>query len=432
MANQLNEFDRLIKETYESQDFPYDSSAWDGVEKELGTAAPGILDFFKSVTTGLALTGAVFATMLIFTTNTGSLMEQPESQEIISDETSSGDKTETYTSESSSFSKESDGKGSNEAGSSIKNTGGEIESESKMNNSETANPTENKNLTDEQKSTIAAVLAEAKKISKSGSSGDSNNSAEVNTVIEKNGSTSVKMGCTGLTIDFNAPEEYGSDAKYLWNFGDGFFSNEENPTHAFNKEGIFDVSLSVTAVGSGQISSNVVQAMIEVHEAPEARYDLEIGSMTEIVLKDISVNAINYAWLIDGEVNSPKSTDVLLSIADNTKFNIELAVENAGDCADTLTKEIHIIKAGNQFPQLYSSAYASDFAPGAIVDNGDVTDFRVFEKSSGEEVFKSTGSKGWNGKNKKGQEVAKGTYEWMMIVDTEDLFNVYHGTLNVR
>ncbi len=47
MANQLNDFDRLIKETYENHEFPYDSSVWDGVEKELGATAPGILDFFQ-------------------------------------------------------------------------------------------------------------------------------------------------------------------------------------------------------------------------------------------------------------------------------------------------------------------------------------------------------------------------------------------------
>jgi len=433
MANQLNKFDRLIKETYESQDFPYDSSVWDGVEKELGTSAPEILDFFKSVTTGLAIAGAVFASMLIFTTETGSVMEQSKEREIHTGEafTDNGASSGTFESDNEAFSKDA----KDTASKAVKGIV-EIASDSHNGISSTADEDEgegeHKNLTDEQKTTITAVLAEAKKIASNENLNYEDSSFEEVAINEENTSNSVKVGCTGLTIDFNAPEEYGSDAKYLWNFGDGFFSNEENPTHVFNKEGIFDVSLSVTAVGSGQISSNVVQAMIEVHEAPEARYNLEIASMKEIVLKDISVNAVHYTWLIGGESNTPESTDVLLSIADNTKFDIELAVENAGDCADSLAKEIHIIKAGNQFPQLYSSAYASDFAPGAIVDNGDVTDFRVFEKTTGQEVFRSTGSKGWNGKNKKGEEVAKGAYEWMMIVDSEDLYNVYHGTLSVR
>jgi PKD repeat protein len=426
MANQLNDFDRLIKETYENYEIPYDSTVWDGVEKELSATSPGMLDFFKSVTTGLAIAGAVFASMLIFTSDTGSLVELAENQKVIVYNEPTADKSKSETSQiNEPFILEK----SIEDNSNQEQSLTEASTDLNLNKLEKSG---SNNFTIEQKSTVAAVLAEAKKISSSENSTDTNSSKDLNTANEDNSSASVKIGCTGLTIDFDAPEEYGTNAKYLWNFGDGYFSNEENPTHAFNKEGIFDVSLSVNAVGSGQISSNVVQAMIEVHEAPEARFDLEISSTRAIKLIDKSLNAVEFAWILDSEEKTSEGSDILISIADNTKFNVELIAENAGDCSDSLTKEIHIIKAGNQFPQLYSSAYASDFAPGAIVDNGEVTDFRVFKKSTGEEIFKSSGSKGWNGKNKKGEGVIKGEYEWMMIVDSEVVFNIYHGTLSVR
>jgi PKD repeat protein len=426
MANQLNDFDRLIKETYENHEIPYDSTVWDGVEKELSATSPGMLDFFKSVTTGLAIAGAVFASMLIFTSDTGSLVELAENQKVIVYNEPTADKSKSETSQiNEPFILEK----SIEDNSNQEQSLTEASTDLNLNKLEKSG---SNNFTIEQKSTVAAVLAEAKKISSSENSTDTNSSKDLNTANEDNSSASVKIGCTGLTIDFDAPEEYGTNAKYLWNFGDGYFSNEENPTHAFNKEGIFDVSLSVNAVGSGQISSNVVQAMIEVHEAPEARFDLEISSTRAIKLIDKSLNAVEFAWILDSEEKTSEGSDILISIADNTKFNVELVAENAGDCSDSLTKEIHIIKAGNQFPQLYSSAYASDFAPGAIVDNGEVTDFRVFKKSTGEEIFKSSGSKGWNGKNKKGEGVIKGEYEWMMIVDSEVVFNIYHGTLSVR
>jgi PKD repeat protein len=427
MANQLNDFDRLIKETYESHEFPYDSSVWDGVEKDLGATSPGILDFFKSVTTGLAIAGAVFATMLIFTSDFNSLTPIAEEQKIEAGDGSINDNSKTAFNQS--VEKVEPNRSTN--GDDLVQNQSNSEALSGLSQSETESDESNDiTFTEEQKSTVVAVLAEAKKIASSEDSKEPSNTIESSE--ETYSASSVKRGCTGLTINFDAPEEYGSNAKYLWNFGDGFFSNEENPTHAFNKEGIFDVSLSVTAVGSGQISSNVVQAMIEVHEAPKAMFDLEIHSMTDIRLREKSTNAAKFQWFIDNKEKKAEEVDVLLSIADNTKFDIELIAENAGNCSDSLNKEIHIIKAGNQFPQLYSSAYASDFAPGAIVDNGAVTDFRVFQKSTGEEVFKSSGSKGWNGKNKKGEEVSRGEYEWMMVVDSEDVFNIYHGTLNVR
>lgn len=428
MANQLNDFDRLIKETYENHEIPYDSTVWDGVEKELGATSPGMLDFFKSVTTGLAIAGAVFATMLIFTTDTGSSLQLAEDQKVEAGSGITGDKSK---SETSQINKQFVLEDYLKENSQQDHSDTEKSSNSILSNTESEKSGDD-NFTNEQKSTVVAVLAEAKKISSTENSTDTDSSNDLNTANEDNSSTSVRIGCTGLTIDFDAPEEYGTNAKYLWNFGDGYFSNEENPTHAFNKEGIFDVSLSVNAVGSGQISSNVVQAMIEVHEAPEARFDLEISSTRAIKLIDKSMNAVKFAWILNSEERTSEGSDILISIADNTKFNVELVAENAGNCSDSLTKEIHIIKAGNQFPQLYSSAYASDFAPGAIVDNGEVTDFRVFKKSTGEEIFKSSGSKGWNGKNKEGKGVSKGEYEWMMIVDSEVVFNIYHGTLSVR
>lgn len=428
MANQLNDFDRLIKETYENHEFPYDSTVWDGVEKELGATSPGILDFFKSVTTGLAIAGAIFATMLILTSDTSAPIQLIENQKTEASDGSIGDKPK---SDNPEIKKEFAFEDSAEENTEQKQSKSETNTDSSL-ISKGIKTNRSENFTDEQKSTLVAVLSEAKKISSSENSTDQSISNDLYAEKVDKSFASIKIGCTGLTIDFDAPEEYGSNAKYLWNFGDGFFSNEENPTHVFNKEGIFDVSLSATAVGSGQISSNVVQAMIEVHEAPDARFDLKISSMTAIKLIDMSMNTAEFIWLVDSEEKVSKGSDLLLSIADNTRFDVELIAENAGNCSDSLTKEIHIIKAGNQFPQLYSSAYASDFAPGAIVDNGEVTDFRVFKKSTGEEIFKSSGSKGWNGKNKKGEGVSNGEYEWMMIVDSEVVFNIYHGTLSVR
>ena len=424
MANQLNDFDRLIKETYENHEYQYDNSVWDGIENELGSAAPGMLDFFKSVTTGLAVAGAIFAGMLIFSTYYGTDLSNTDSPQVTGNQSNGLNNFKTE--RSSEFAVSQADNISN-----VRNRPIEVDSIESSNNDKTEK-SDSENYTADQKSTIAAVLSEAKKISTKKSNGADEDLNEKALSGDEFSTTSIKQGCTGLTINFDAPEEYGSNAKYLWNFGDGFFSNEENPTHVFNKEGIFDVSLSVTATGSGQISSNVVQAMIEVHEAPRAEFELEIHSIENVKLKEKSMNAVEIEWFIDSDKQLSKGSDVLLSIADNTKFDVELVAENAGNCSDSLRKEVHFIKAGNQFPQVYSSAYASDFAPGAIVDNGAVTDFRVFHKSSGEEVFKSSGSKGWNGKNKKGENVSKGEYQWLMVVDSENGYNVYHGFLNIR
>ncbi|MDD4126795.1 MAG: PKD domain-containing protein, partial [Methanomicrobium sp.] len=37
----------------------------------------------------------------------------------------------------------------------------------------------------------------------------------------------------------------GDATSYYWNFGDGYFSAEENPVHIFHNAGIYDVSLTI-------------------------------------------------------------------------------------------------------------------------------------------------------------------------------------------
>jgi len=425
MANQLNDFDQLIKKTYENHEFPYDHTVWENIEQDLASTTPSMLDFFKSMMTGVSLVGAIFVTMLVVSADSG--MESAIDDDRVAthennvvDPDQMGNTKEVFV-ENEKSGVRSDQNNANSDSSDY------TEAITNEENPVPENAPTESSFTAEQKSTVTAVIAEAKKLGAQAKTFDENP-----TTSEEESGASVKRGCTGLTIDFDAPSDYGDNAKYLWNFGDGFFSNDENPTHVFNKEGIFDVSLSVTAVGSGQISSNVVQAMIEVHEAPTSNFNVAVNSMNDLQLTNKSTNAVGFEWYINDKKKSTTASEIKLSIADNTKFDIALVADNAGSCSDTLQKEIHIIKAGNQFPQMYSTAYASDFAPGAIVDNGQVTDFRVFEKNSGSEVFRASGSKGWNGKNKEGEEVAKGEYQWLMVVDSEEVINIYQGSLSIR
>ncbi len=412
MANQLNKFDQLIKKTYEETNIPYDESVWQSIEEELDAVVPGPIDYFKSVTTGLVVTGVIFMSMLIFVSD-GTL--NPATTETVEDITI-GESNPVMTEES------------------------ETSSENFLLEEESEVIAENSSVSGVEKDTQKAV-SKSQKIAEEDnvgavksetvvSKGKSDSEPAVDS-IEEDSKGAVRMGCTGLTIDFEAPENYGAEAKYLWNFGDGYFSNEANPTHTFNKEGTFDVSLSVTNVGSGQISSNVVQAMIEVSEAPTADFILEVENAKEITLVNKSSINVPVSWEVNGE-SFMEESNVNLSLTDNTKYQVNLLAGEVGACIDTLEKTIHVIKAGNQFPQVYSPAHTTQFAPGAIVDNGSVIDFKVFRKDSGEEIYSSEGSKGWSGKNAEGKEVAKGGYTWVMVVETAESLDVYKGNVTLR
>lgn len=56
------------------------------------------------------------------------------------------------------------------------------------------------------------------------------------------------------------------DLIYLWDFGDGTFSNEISPTHTYNQTGIFIVTLTITINGTTCVYQ--VQCNVDVYDIP--------------------------------------------------------------------------------------------------------------------------------------------------------------------
>jgi glucose/arabinose dehydrogenase len=72
-------------------------------------------------------------------------------------------------------------------------------------------------------------------------------------------------GPSSLTLDFSSSDSYDPDLAgltYQWDFGDGFTSNEANPTHTFNGNGqqSFTVTLTVSD-GQAQTSASMVVSL---------------------------------------------------------------------------------------------------------------------------------------------------------------------------
>lgn len=413
MANQLDKFDQLVKNSYEGYEAPYDPLHWEELEKELEIAAPGIASYFSAVTTGMVAVSLVFLSMLFFFSDSGM---------------KNGDQNQAIPSVATLNTGEDSGVSSND---NITSTPAIDSNDSETTVSET-------NISSEKADEIikeeAAITKGApSKLTKSTLKPVKKNKTNMNVTAssENSAEAKVRTGCTGLIINFEAAKEYGEEAKYLWNFGDGYFSNEASPSHTFNKEGVFDVSLSVTSKTTGQISSNVVQAMIEVVEAPVANLDINIDSPEKISLKNDSYNASNLEWVVDGETIADKS-DISLSIIDNTRYKVSLNAMNDGGCADTLDYSISSITAGSEFPKAMDQTSGHNFAPGAIVDSGKVSSIKIYNKATNELVFEGFGNKGWNGTTLAGKTATKGTYRWLMAVKKAGSVDIYKGDIELR
>ncbi len=409
MENKLNNFDRILKDTFDQYEAPYDPSHWESLEKELNTLAPSPVKYFSSLTTGLVAASLVFMAMLLFVSdvNHERLDSTIPPVETAENNNGDGDRT-TEVSAAQLITPENNVEQTNfENGITTESGLAENKDEKLVPVSKAVSPKPN------QPAKADPASASKEKIITTGKT-----------------SRAVRTGCTGLIIDFQATEDYGKDAKYLWNFGDGFFSNEANPSHTFNKSGTFDVSLSVTSYTTGQITSNVVQAMIEVVEAPVANFSLDILSNDMVSVKNNSYRASDVEWFVDGN-SKGIFPEIQLSLADNTRYNVALSAISQGGCTDTLTQRIVVSNEKVAIPARINFEKTKSLKPSDFVTSGKPVQFKVFDQND-QVVFESAGQHEWIGTDFDGKTVNQGKFNWVMVLEKNDDITIVDGVIIVE
>ncbi len=413
MDNKSSHIDQLIRDTYAQYEAPYDASHWESLEKELDAMAPSPIKYFSSITTGLVAVSVIFMSMLLFVSDMNTKQAVIENVAVEKIAEGSGEKS------ANEIRKESDvilAQDSTDSEQELEMSGGDSKTTAQktvaFTSEETVELSIQKKAGSAAKSTVNTLSEKAETTSKSSES-----------------NKAIRTGCTGLTIDFEASEEYGKDAKYLWNFGDGFFSNEANPSHTFKKQGTFDVSLSVTSYTTGQITSNVVQAMIDVVEAPIANMDFDIKSPTSVLLHNKSYRADEVEWFVNGS-SKASGPDLYLNRADNTRYEVQLSAINAGGCTDTLSKIIKFSNDRLNLPKHINFGLGHELLPSDYVPNGKIIQFKVFDKDE-KLVFASTGNQAWTGSENDDQPTEPGNYTWTMAIEKADEILLVGGDLKV-
>jgi PKD repeat protein len=160
--------------------------------------------------------------------------------------------------------------------------------------------------------------------------------------------TSDPDGCLPHTVNFLDLSTSPNDpiVSWVWNFGDGNVSNQQNPTHTYITEGIYNVSLTVTTAGGCQ-NTQVFNA-VEVGIKPNALFDANprVACVeTPIDFTDLTAgNVTNWQWNF-GDGNGSTDPNPTHAYQDTGTFDIILIVENLG-CFDTLIQQDFITIQG--------------------------------------------------------------------------------------
>ncbi|MFK7951713.1 MAG: PKD domain-containing protein, partial [Ekhidna sp.] len=131
---------------------------------------------------------------------------------------------------------------------------------------------------------------------------------------------------------------------YHWNFGDGFESTSENPTHLYEEAGSYMTTL--TSTDSNGCSSEVTNEVI-VSDIPVVNFDFELAcsSTSGVQFTDMTVvenaDIVGWTWLVDGIAQSMQQNPILEFESSGIK-TIRLVTSSSNGCTSAYEEQVDI------------------------------------------------------------------------------------------
>lgn len=244
------------------------------------------------------------------------------------------------------------------------------------------------------------------------------------------------IGCPPLSITFNNTSMYADS--YIWDFDDGRFSTEKNPTHSFYESKEHHVTLAAF----GLSGTDTVEQIVFIYDTPQAlftAYPLEAKSLNQVfTFTNNSIGAVNYMWDFGDGATSPEEEPIHVYREEGT-FDVTLYAWTENDCVDTIFKESMInVVAGEgeaNFPNafVWTGAEQTDgswteeninnniFHPQVV--NGVKFRMQIYTRW-GELIWETNELyKGWDGYLKTGELASPGVYvyiAWVTYISGEE------------
>lgn len=144
------------------------------------------------------------------------------------------------------------------------------------------------------------------------------------------------------TVSFNNTTAGGSGFTYLWSFGDGATSAQQNPSHTYTTGGTFTVSLIATnSAGCSDTLTRTDYVTINniVADFTANRLNPCVGQGVQFTSN--SPGAVWWRWSF-GDGGTSNSENPSRSYSSAGLYTVTLIVRNANGCYDTITKVDYI------------------------------------------------------------------------------------------
>lgn len=303
-------FEEQLRKKFEDYEIPVTPNLWTNVAKGIGSKSPLVSASYKWLIAGMIVGGGAIGTYLSLSSASDSNVTASASRNNYS--VNPGEEQNDLNSNS-------------------------LNGEDAVNNTSDATSSRNNLKVSDSKNSDAPQLSQFPINLEKGNANKENQ-------IETSSFSTAKTHCVGAEVSFNSPST-ADDVSFLWNFGDGSFSNESNPKHKYLNPGTYVVSLSVSGHKSAQINTMNMSETINILTTPKADFNWSFDNIESgkpvVSIDNNSEAAVGFEWNFhDGKKSNEFKPNKVINA--NGKFPISITAIHENGCKDTKIKYVSI------------------------------------------------------------------------------------------
>lgn len=147
--------------------------------------------------------------------------------------------------------------------------------------------------------------------------------------------------CVGINVNFTSFSSPTSATSWYWDFGDGDTSNIQNPIHAYNSPGSYDVTLIASDGLNSDTLTNV--SYINVYSNLTVDFTYSINGSTVNFFDQAAFAVVLWFWdLGNGTTSQAQNPTATYPYPPDSCYDVTLTVINSVGCQDSITKTICI------------------------------------------------------------------------------------------
>jgi PKD repeat protein len=155
--------------------------------------------------------------------------------------------------------------------------------------------------------------------------------------------TSAKCNNEAITFTNSSTVPAGSTNNYVWDFGDGKTSSDQDPIHQFDAPGTYTISLKSLSTNGCE---GKIETMVTINLKPSAGFeakDVCKGSVTNFVNGSFSTDnaSLTYDWTFDNSTSSTLTNPSVTYGAAGT-YNVSLKATHPNGCVDVVTTPVKV------------------------------------------------------------------------------------------